>query len=53
LYNGDQSKEEMVINLKWGAFGENNELEDFYTKYDKQCLSNMLMKILKIVDTNF
>jgi len=25
----------MVINLEWGAFGDNNELEDFVTKYDK------------------
>lgn len=35
MYSGDQTKEEMVINLEWGAFGDNSELEDFYTKYDK------------------
>jgi len=25
----------MIINLEWGAFGENNELKDLYTTYDK------------------
>lgn len=25
----------MIINLEWGAFGDNDELEDFLTKYDK------------------
>lgn len=34
LYNGDCSKKEMVINLEWGAFGEQNELFDITTKYD-------------------
>jgi len=35
LYNRDQKKEEMIINLEWGAFGDNNELDGIYTKYDK------------------
>lgn len=25
----------MIINLEWGAFGDNNELQDIYTTYDK------------------
>ncbi|VVC29592.1 Hexokinase, N-terminal,Hexokinase, binding site,Hexokinase,Hexokinase, C-terminal [Cinara cedri] len=34
-YNGSSTKEEMIINLEWGAFGDNDELSDFLTKYDK------------------
>lgn len=35
LYNGDKTKEEMIINLEWGAFGDNNELTFIHTMYDK------------------
>lgn len=35
LYNGDMTKTEMIINLEWSAFGDNNELQDFHTTYDK------------------
>lgn len=40
LYNGDNTKQEMVINLEWGAFGDNNEIQDLYTKYDKKIDEN-------------
>jgi len=35
LYDGDKTKEEMIINLEWGTFGENDELKEFHTIYDK------------------
>lgn len=35
LYDGCTAKEDMIINLEWGSFGDNNELCDFHTKYDK------------------
>lgn len=35
LYNGDKTKEEMIINLEWGAFGDNSELDYIHTIYDK------------------
>ncbi|XP_050528204.1 hexokinase type 2-like [Daktulosphaira vitifoliae] len=35
MFDGDSSKEEMVINLEWGAFGDKGELDDIITKYDK------------------
>lgn len=40
LYNGDNLKQEMVINLEWGAFGDNNEIQEIYTKYDKKVDDN-------------
>lgn len=35
LYDGSTTKEDMIINLEWGSFGDNNELCDIHTKYDK------------------
>ncbi|XP_050439041.1 hexokinase type 2-like [Adelges cooleyi] len=34
LYAGDPGKKQMVINLEWGSFGDNGELEGLVTKYD-------------------
>lgn len=35
LYKGDDKKREMIINLEWGAFGDNKELQGFLTCYDR------------------
>ncbi|XP_050431143.1 hexokinase type 2-like [Adelges cooleyi] len=40
LYVGDPDKEQMIINLEWGSFGDNGELEGFLTKYDQEVDAN-------------
>lgn len=33
LVEGDEGR--MCVNIEWGAFGENGELDDYCTKFDR------------------
>lgn len=34
LFDGDQSKQHVIINTEWGAFGDEGMLDDIFTTYD-------------------
>lgn len=34
LFDGDQSKQHVIINTEWGAFGDQGMLDDIFTVYD-------------------
>ncbi|XP_039282800.1 hexokinase type 2 isoform X2 [Nilaparvata lugens] len=42
MYEGDQSKPEMIVNTEWGAFGDGGELKFIRTQYDCEVDKNSI-----------